>query len=202
MDAISIKEIGMTIYRFWNDYKLITKIDDVSDSLEAIKRQNSAIASFLDILKGEISDIGHIPYKSAFQNLRYAHTANETLKTGYLVAARSKFIDACIIEVNEDLLLSHLGLALCQKLLGDEMNSSSSISEAYAIKYSPVKSITASEKKAVFDVLFNSLPLVMGASVVGVFYKPEKWWVDEYNKLRKTQFERFKFTIFRKLKDD
>lgn len=144
MDAISIKEIGMTIYRFWNDYKLITKIDDVSDSLEAIKRQNSAIASFLDILKGEISDIGHIPYKSAFQNLRYAHTANETLKTGYLVAARSKFIDACVIEVNEDLLLSHLGLALCQKLLGDEMNSSSSITEAYAIKYSPVKSITAS----------------------------------------------------------
>lgn len=51
MDAIFIKEIGMTIYRFWNDYKLIAKIDNVSDSLEAIKRQNSAIASFLDIIK-------------------------------------------------------------------------------------------------------------------------------------------------------
>lgn len=93
------------------------------------------------------------------------------------------------------MLLSHLGLALCQKLLGDEINSSNSISEAYAIKYSPVKSITASGKKVVFDVLFHSLPLAMAASVVGVFYKPEKWWVNEYNKLRKTQFERFKFTI-------
>lgn len=155
-------------------------------------------------VENEISSLGHIPYKSGVQNLKFALTAQNDLKIGYILEARNKFIEACSIEINENLILAHLGLALCQKMLGDELNSQVTLKNARNICYSCASSITPNEKKQLFISNLNAIPiaLMIGGHniatpmVMNLVTKSESWWIDEYNKLHRKRFEDFKASIF------
>lgn len=64
----------------------------------------------------------HMYFKSAIENLNYALTASGENQKEYLRQAINKFIDATTIEKNENLILSYIGLALCQVLTNDTDN--------------------------------------------------------------------------------
>lgn len=64
----------------------------------------------------------HMYFKSAYENLNYALTASGENQKEYIKQARNRFIDATTIEKNENLILSYIGLALCQVLTNDTDN--------------------------------------------------------------------------------
>ena len=71
----------------------------------------------------------HMYFKSACENLNYALNASGENQKEYLRQARNRFIDATTIEKNENLILSYIGLALCQVLTDDNENSTKTISK-------------------------------------------------------------------------
>lgn len=71
----------------------------------------------------------HMYFKSAIENLNYALTASGENQKEYLRQARNRFIDATTIEKNENLILSYIGLALCQALTNDMDNSTKTINK-------------------------------------------------------------------------
>ncbi len=71
----------------------------------------------------------HMYFKSAYENLNYALTASGENQKEYLRQARNRFIDATTIEQNENLILSYIGLALCQVLTNDIENSTKTINK-------------------------------------------------------------------------
>ena len=68
-------------------------------------------------------------FKSACENLDYALNASGENQKEYLRQARNRFIDATTIEKNENLILSYIGLALCQALTNDMDNSTKTINK-------------------------------------------------------------------------
>lgn len=75
-------------------------------------------------------------FKSAYENLSYALTASGENQKEYLRQARNRFIDATTIEKNENLILSYIGLSLCQVLTNENENSYKSISKIRNIQIS------------------------------------------------------------------
>jgi hypothetical protein len=72
-------------------------------------------------------------FKSAIENLNYALTASGENQKEYLRQARNRFIDATTIEKNENLILSYIGLALCQALTNDMDNSTKTINKIRSV---------------------------------------------------------------------
>lgn len=102
-----------------------------------INRSNQIIIDYVRLVRSDIESLMHIYFRSALENLNYALTASDGNKKYYLLQARNRFIDALTVEINENLLLSHLGLALCQHLLGDEINCIKTLERVKNINYSP-----------------------------------------------------------------
>lgn len=85
-----------------------------------------SIASYLGLIESVQADVKkllHQSFKSAVQNLKYAKDCSNGEALDYLKEARCKFIDAVSVEENENLVSSYWGLAMCQSLLGDEVNA-------------------------------------------------------------------------------
>lgn len=102
-----------------------------------INRSNQIIIDYVRLVRSDIESLMHIYFRSALENLNYALTASDGNKKDYLLQARNRFIDALTVEINENLLLSHLGLALCQHLLGDEINCIKTLERVKNINYLP-----------------------------------------------------------------
>lgn len=120
-----------------------------------INRQNQIIIDYVRLVRSDIESLMHIYFRSALENLNYALSASDGNKKDYLLQARNRFIDALTIEINENLLLSHLGLALCQHLLGDEINCIKTLERVKNINYSP-----NNEENLIRDMLKHVAPLI------------------------------------------
>ena len=120
-----------------------------------INRSNQIIIDYVRLVRSDIESLMHIYFRSALENLNYALTASDGNKKDYLLQARNRFIDALTVEINENLLLSHLGLALCQHLLGDEINCIKTLERVKNINYSP-----NNEENIIRHTLINNIYVV------------------------------------------
>ena len=108
------------------------KIQEISKLRTELERQNSIselILSYTQLIKNDVQTLMHMYFKSAIENLNYALTAFGENQKEYLRQARNRFIDATTIEKNENLILSYIGLALCQFLTNDIENSAKTMSK-------------------------------------------------------------------------
>lgn len=117
-----------------------------------INRSNQIIIDYVRLVRSDIDSLMHVYFRGAIENLNYALTASDDNKRDYLLQARSRFIDALTIEVNENLLLSHLGLALCQHLLGDEVNCIKTLERVKNINYIPNNDEVKVKKMVLSDI--------------------------------------------------
>lgn len=92
-------------------------------NLVDLKAINESIEDYLCLIRRDIQHLMHMHFRSAYENLQYVFKASEDNRNGYLIQARNRFIDASTIEHNENLILTYLGLALCQNLLDDFVNA-------------------------------------------------------------------------------
>ena len=111
------------------DYRKIQEISKLRTELERQKSISESIQSYTRLIKSDVQALMHMYFKSAIENLNYALTASGKNQKEYLRQARNRFIDATTIEKNENLILSYIGLALCQALTNDNENSTKTISK-------------------------------------------------------------------------
>lgn len=81
------------------------------------------IRDYILLIKQDIQCLMHLYFRSAYENLFYALNATENNFQRYIEQAKNRFIDAATVEQNENLILSYLGLSICQSILGDYKNS-------------------------------------------------------------------------------
>lgn len=119
------------------------KIREGSGLTSSLKKQeimlesiSKSIKSYSNLIRCDIQSLMHLYFKSAYENLCYALTASPENRGSYILQARSKFIDAITIEKNENLILSYLGLALCQVLTNDMENSFRSLNKIKSVFFS------------------------------------------------------------------
>ena len=111
------------------EYRKIQEISKLRTELERQKSISESIQSYTRLIKSDVQALMHMYFKSAIENLNYALTASGENQKEYLRQARNRFIDATTIEKNENLILSYIGLALCQALTNDFENSTKTISK-------------------------------------------------------------------------
>lgn len=111
------------------EYRKIQEIAKLRTELERQKSISESILSYTRLIKSGVQSLMHMYFKSACENLNYALTASGENQKEYLRQARNRFIDATTIEKNENLILSYIGLALCQILTDDNENSTKTISK-------------------------------------------------------------------------
>ena len=109
--------------------KLRTELERQKTELERQKSISESIQSYTRLIKSDVQALMHMYFKSAIENLNYALTASGENQKEYLRQARNRFIDATTIEKNENLILSYIGLALCQALTNDMDNSTKTINK-------------------------------------------------------------------------
>ena len=118
------------------EYRKIQEISKLRTELERQKSISESIQSYTRLIKSDVQALMHMYFKSAIENLYYALTASGENQKEYLRQARNRFIDATTIEKNENLILSYIGLSLCQVLTNDNENSYKSISKIRNIQIS------------------------------------------------------------------
>ena len=111
------------------EYRKIQEISKLRTELERQKSISESIQSYTRLIKSDVQTLMHMYFKSAIENLNYALTASGENQKEYLRQARNRFIDATTIEKNENLILSYIGLALCQTLTNDMDNSTKTINK-------------------------------------------------------------------------
>lgn len=111
------------------EYRKIQEISKLRTELERQKSISESLQSYTRLIKSDVQTLMHMYFKSAIENLNYALTASSENQKEYLRQARNKFIDATTIEKNENLILSYIGLALCQALTNDMDNSTKTINK-------------------------------------------------------------------------
>lgn len=109
------------------EYRKIQEISKLRTELERQKSISESILSYTRLIKSDVQSLMHMYFKSAYENLNYALTASGENQKEYLRQARNRFIDATTIEKNENLILSYIGLALCQALTNDMDNSTKTV---------------------------------------------------------------------------
>ena len=117
------------IARLALEYRKVQEIAKLRTELERQKSISESIQSYTRLIKGDVHSLMHMYFKSAIENLNYALTASSENRKEYLRQARNRFIDATTIEKNENLILSYIGLALCQSLTNDIDNSTKTINK-------------------------------------------------------------------------
>ncbi len=89
------------------------------------------IAEYLGLIESvakNTSKLCHEPFKSAIAFLKEAKNCEEvTTMQKYLDDARRNFRKAVSLEEDEKKVCSILGLAMCQRMLGDEVNANINI---------------------------------------------------------------------------
>lgn len=101
---------------------------------------NESISDFLCLIRNDIQKLMHVYFASAYKNLDYALKAQGNNRKEYLVQARNRFIDASTIEKNENLILTYLGLSLCQNLLDDVENAKTTLKKISSVKWEDIYS--------------------------------------------------------------
>lgn len=96
---------------------------------------NEQILNYVTLINDEMQKVLHMCFKSAIENLNYALHASEENKVDYILQARNRFVDATTIEVNENLIIAHFGLALTQFLLNDKTNGLNTLEKIKNIGY-------------------------------------------------------------------
>ena len=96
---------------------------------------NEQILNYVTLINDEMQKVLHMYFKSAIENLNYALHASEENKVDYIIQARNRFVDSTTIEVNENLIIAHFGLALTQFLLNDKTNGLNTLEKIKHIGY-------------------------------------------------------------------
>lgn len=126
---------GIGVAKLVLEYKKIQEMSLLRSEIQYHNQTKGVIRQYIALLKSDIQDLMHIFFRSACQNLDLALYADEKCYQDYLLQARNRFIDALAIEKNENLILSYLGLSLCQLLLGDINNYKRSLRQILEISF-------------------------------------------------------------------
>lgn len=126
---------AVSIGKFALDFYKAQSLNNENLKLQGIKNLNESITDYIGLIRQDILSMMHMYFKSAYENLDYAINASPGCKREYIIQARNRFIDACVIEKNENLILSYLGLSLCQKMLGDSDNSLISLNKIKSVEW-------------------------------------------------------------------
>lgn len=111
-----------SIYKCFLEYKKIQELSKLNNELERHKHITEALTSYSKLIRNDVKELMHMFFKSACENLNYALNSDGEGRNNYILAAKSRFIDAIAVEKNENLILSYLGLALCQIAHGEADN--------------------------------------------------------------------------------
>lgn len=110
------------------EYRKVMEIQRLNSELERQNLISESIMSYCSLIRTDVQSLMNLYFKSAYENLNYALTASGENRNEYLRQAKNRFIDAITIEKNENLILSYLGLELCQGLINDQANSIKTLS--------------------------------------------------------------------------
>ena len=118
----------------------------------AIVSVSRIILEYFDLIEGvstKVTKLVHQSFISAKENLEYAKTAYGENQINYVIEAKNNFIKAIAVEENENKVLALAGLALCQKILGDNAGAQRSINRINNVKLTKQEIMKNGAKQAV-----------------------------------------------------
>lgn len=122
-----------------------------TNTIFATANVTKSIAAYLGLIDNISSDVKkllHQAFKSAVLNLDYAKTSSGKMQLDYIQTAREKFTDAISVEENENLILSYVGLGMCQYHLGDIYNAKLTLKQINNIELTSTERIKCIGGKA------------------------------------------------------
>lgn len=137
--ATAIGQLAIAYKKLQNTQREGLNINVIREDVNIINFKIESITNYLNLIHCDIQSMMHMYFKSAYENLRYSINAHECNFYKYIEQATNRFIDALTIEKNENLILSYLGLSLCQVILGDNSNSKVSLNRVKDVSYQCVK---------------------------------------------------------------
>lgn len=114
--ACKITEIAL-------EYKKVQEMSMLRTEIERNRLILDSLRSYCDLIDESMQTLMHMFFRSAYENLKYALSASDENRNAYLRQAINRFVDATTIEKNENKILSYIGLALCQAICSDNLNS-------------------------------------------------------------------------------
>lgn len=126
---------GIGIAKLLLEYRKVQEISRLHSEIQYHNQIQEVISQYIALLKSDVSTLMHMYFNSACQNLNMALYADDKCCRDYLSQAKNRFVDALTIEKNENLILSYLGLSLCQMLLGDINNQKRALRQIMKIPY-------------------------------------------------------------------
>lgn len=154
------------------DYRKVQNLNDTNLKLHSIQILNESIKDYLGLIHQDVQSLMHMYFKSAYENLDFALNASPDCKKDYLIQARNKFIDACVIEKNGNLILSYLGLSLCQNLLGDSSNSIITLNRIKAVNWTDIYSNNTDDVLKDWDSIWFRILLKIQIACIGYHLSP------------------------------
>ena len=97
-------------------------MERIHSSLKFQEEVLTAIQSYTTIISQNVQRLTHMYLNSAIENMRYAQNSSGEALYNYIAQAKNRFIDASVVENNENLIISYLGLAFCQIVMGENNN--------------------------------------------------------------------------------
>lgn len=193
-------------------------LDDINSSLRRQEIILTAIHSYDLIISKDVQRLTHMYLNSALENLRYAQNVSSEVQFNYISQAKSRFIDASVIERNENLILSFLGLSLCQAIMGEENNVSQTLQSIENIKYTDEEmdwNCLDDKKREIisriyfykqhgpsigfYDKIFVPFQLALTTQTIGKMPKNKAEISTIYNKIREKEFSSLRSAVITNL---
>lgn len=147
------------------EYKKIQEIKRMRLEIEYLNRVSESLLLYTNLIQNDIISLMHVYFKSAYENLQYALNSEGINRIDYLKQARNRFIDALSIEKNENLILTFLGLSMCQLLLDDLNNYQITFNKIFSVSFDS-STINWENDTKFFDYMNRSIrtliPCIMG----------------------------------------
>lgn len=121
--ASTLGQVALAYKKCQNAQDAVKRLSCIQEKFDSLKTDIDSIHLFVNLIRNDIHSLMHMYFRSAYENLNYATNASEECFYNYIAQAKNRFIDALTVEQNENLILSYVGLAFCQSILGDKKNS-------------------------------------------------------------------------------
>lgn len=87
-----------SIYKCFLEYKKIQELSTLNNESEGQRHATEALTYYTKLIRNDVSELMHMFFKSACENLQYALNSKGESRNNYILAAKSRFIDATTIK--------------------------------------------------------------------------------------------------------
>lgn len=200
---VVLQTLSKTLCSFYQ----IEKYKQIQNELERIKSCIESLGNYIAIIRYDITSLLHVSFRTGCKNLEYALSSRGTNQCNYIQSALNSFIEASTIENNINLILSFIGITICQLYFNDQENAKKTLEKIKSVKYTPstisFKQLSWEKQtelnQRVYSLLIKQNLLIQPLVVAQYLEQKEALAINLYNNDLRKDFESFKDHVLKTL---